>query len=344
MKLCLITNYVNKGYIEETLILNQLISTLDLSPEDIIEFKDENKVYFVNQNYTHALILLDYEITSYQYIKHFLSELEIPKVFIIDSIPDIEKELNNEFIDKYSLEKDYVFSTLEHNEWAQLYSLADAVIFYNQIDFQIFTERYKTNLIPTNVIPPSLGKLENLKPKLENIIKNNNIGYNGTPSYSRGIFHWEFLNKNILDCNFNIYGSHGKNGIKNQNVTNYLTDTYSNINFYGKLKNYDKFYLNNFIYYDCPLYNPFSYNMYLSLINGVIPILSHNTSSTTYLTNYPFTIEYCNLEQFTNLVKEIQQTPSSQLRNIISEAVNNISWMNDTYCKNEYYTFIKNYV
>lgn len=344
MKLCLITNYINKGYIEETLILNQLITTLELSPKDIIEFKDENKVYSLNQKYTHALILLNSEITSYQYIKNFLLELKIPKVFIVDSIPDIEKELNSEFIDKFSSEKDYVFSTLEHDEWAQLYGLADAVVFYNQIDFNIFTEKYKPNLIPTNVIPPSLGKLENLKPNLENIIKNNNIGYNGTPSYSKGIFNLEFINQIDPTYNFNIYGSHGKNGIKNQNIINYLTDSYYNINFYGKLKNYSKFYLNNFIYYDCSLYNPFSYNMYLSLVNGVIPILSHNTSSTTYLTNYPFTIEYANPNSFISIINEIHNTPISQLRTIISEAVNNISWMNDTYCKNEYYTFIKNYV
>ena len=32
MKLCLITNYINKGYIEETLILNQLINTLEFTP------------------------------------------------------------------------------------------------------------------------------------------------------------------------------------------------------------------------------------------------------------------------------------------------------------------------
>lgn len=344
MKLCLITNYINKGYIEETLILNQLITTLELSPEDIVEFKDENKVYSLNSNYTHALVLLSSEITSYQYIKNFLSELNIPRIFIIDSIPEVEKDLNNEFVKNFSIEKDYVYSTLEVHEWNQLYALADGFIFYNKKDLELFPEKYTPNKVPAYIIPPSLGEEQDIKLKEQNIIKNNNIGYNGTPSYSKGIFNLEFYIKYLENFNFSLYGSHGKNAIKNENIVNHLTYTYSNINFYGKLKDYNKFYLNNFIYYDYPLYNSFSYFMYLSLINGVVPIISKNTSSTEYLTNYPFTAEYINPESFNNIFNKINNTSVTELRSILSDAIKSISWMNNTNCRNLYKEFITNHL
>lgn len=344
MKLCLITNYVNKGYIEETLILNQLIDTLELLPSDIIEFKDENQVYSLNQNYTHALVLLNSEITSYQYIVNFLSELTIPKIFIVDTIPEIEKDLNTEFVKNFSIEKDYVYSTLKVNEWNELYSLADGLVFYNQKDKYLFNEKYTSDKVISCVIPPSLGKKEFIKLNKQNIIKTNNIGYNGTPSYSKGTFYLEFYSKYLNNFNFSLYGSHGKNSIKNENIVNYLTEKYPNINFYGKLKDYNKFYLNNYIYYDCSLYNPFSYFMYLSLINGVVPIISKNTSSSEYLSNYPFSTEYANPESFNDIFNQINNTSVSELRSILFKTVEDISWINDFNCKNLYKEFITNHL
>jgi hypothetical protein len=344
MKLCLITNYVNKGYIEETLILNQLIDTLELLPEDVIEFKNENQVYSLNQYYTHALVLLNSEITSYQYIVNFLSELTIPKIFIVDTIPEVEKDLNTEFVKNFSIEKDYVYSTLKTNEWNELYSLSDGFIFYNEKDKHLFNEKYISNKVVSCVIPPSLGKKEFVKLNEQNIIKTNNIGYNGTPSYSKGIFHLEFYSKYLNNFNFSLYGSHGKNPVKNENIVNYLTEKYPNINFYGKLKDYNKFYLNNYIYYDCSLYNSFSYFMYLSLINGVVPIISKNTSSSEYLSDYPFSIEYANIESFNNIFNQINNISVSELRSILFKTVEDISWINNSNCKNLYKEFITNHL
>ena len=344
MKLCLITNYVNKGYIEETLILNQLIDTLNLSSKDIIEFKDENQVHNVNQNYTHSIILINSEITSYQFIKNFLSELSIPKIFVIDTIPEVEKLLNTEFVEKYNTEKDFVFSTLKPNEWDELYYYADAFVFYNNIDLNEFSKYYKTNLKIAYVIPPSLGNKEEIILKSENIIKNKNIGYNGTPSYSKGIFNLRASNKFTQKCNIFIYGSQGKNPLKNEQLINYLTQNYDNINFNGKLKKYKEFYLNTFLYFDCSLYNSFNYFMYLSLINGVIPIISKKTSSSEYLPNYPFTTEYSDLNSINNTINKIYSTPVIHLKDILETAVSSLLPLNHESNKNLYIELIQKHL
>lgn len=341
MKLCLITNYLNKGYIDETLILKQLCKTLSLSPKDIVDFSNENVVYDINNQYTHALVLLDYNITSHNYIKHFLSELKIPKIFIIDSIPEIEKNLNKQFVDNYSAFKDYHFSTLKINEWNQVYSLADGIIFYNEIDYQEFLKYYKPNQVPFTLIPPSLGEKKDIIFNHTNVIKNKNIGFNGTPSYSTGIFHYGFFNNLQPDYNFSIYGSHGKNPQKNESVLNHVIKECSNVNFYGKLKDYRKFYLNNFIYYDFNIYNSFSYSMYQSLINGVIPIISKNTSSSLYLVNYPFQTEYMDVNSLSNQIQLIQNTSVSGLIDIMEGFVDSLSFFNNENCKELYYEFIK---
>ncbi len=342
MKLCLITNYLNKGYINEILIFNQLKTTLNLSPEDIISFHNENEVYNINKQYTHALILLDYNITSYKYILNFLSELNIPKIFIIDSIPEIHKKLNDDFVSSYSVIKDYVFSTLETDEWFKLYSLADGLVFYNLIDYHEFNKIHDLKNIPKSIIPPSLGKEEDIVFNSNNVIKNKNIGFNGDPSYPNGIFNYGFLNDKLPDYNFSIYGSHGKNHQKSELILNHIVSNCNNVSFYGKLKDTKSFYLNNFLYYDFVIYNSFSFSMYKSLINGVIPIISKNTSSHSHLKNYPFIAEYMNIESLYNQIQRIQNTTVSELISIMSNVVNSLKPLNDKNLKGLYYKLIQN--
>ena len=337
MKLCLITNYLNKGYINESLIFNQLKTTLNLSPEDIISFHDENKVYNINKQYTHALILLDYNITSYKFILNFLKGLNIPKIFIIDSIPEIHKQLNQEFVDSYSNVKDYVFSTLKTNEWFEIYNLADGLVFYNTIDHDEFLKIHDLQHKKRAIIPPSLGKEEDIVFNPNNVIKNINIGFNGDPSYPNGIFNYGFINSKIPNYNFSIYGSHGKNHQKSESILNHIIENCDNANFYGKLKNTKSFYLNNFLYYDFVIYNSFSFFMYKSLINGVIPIINKNTSSSLYLKDYPFTAEYMNIDSFHHQTQRIQNTSVSELIPIMSNVVQNLKHLNNKNLKSLYY-------
>ena len=60
MKICIITNYIDRGYVNELLILNNLTSTLNLQQKDIYSVSDVNLSYSVNKNYTHVLVLLDF--------------------------------------------------------------------------------------------------------------------------------------------------------------------------------------------------------------------------------------------------------------------------------------------
>ncbi len=339
MKLCLVTNYLNKGYINEILILNQLKTTLNLSPEDIISFHDENKVYNINKQYTHALILLDYNITSYKFILNFLNELNIPKIFIVDSIPEVHKQLNQEFVDSYSKIKDYVFSTLKTDDWFKLYNLADGLVFYNSIDYHEFFRIHNLKKTPSSIIPPSLGKKEDIVFNSNNVIKNKNIGFNGDPSYPNGIFNYGFLNDKLPDYNLSIYGSHGKNHQKSESILNHTVDNCDNATFYGKLKDTKSFYLRNFLYYDFVIYNSFSFSMYKSLINGVIPVIGRNTSSNLYLKDYPFVAEYMDIDSLYHQILKIQNTSVSELISIMSDTVNNLKSLNDKNLKGLYYEF-----
>ena len=77
------------------------------------------------------------------------------------------------------------------------------------------------------------------------------------------------------------------------------------------------------------IYNSFSFSMYKSLINGVIPIIGRNTSSHLYLKDYPFIAEYMNTDSLYNQIQQIQNTSVSELIPIMSNTVNNIKHLND---------------
>ena len=88
MKICIITNYIDKGYVNELFILDNLISTLNLQQKDIYSVSDVNLSYSINKNYTHVLVLLDFKVTSLLSLTPFLDNISIPKIFVIDTIPE----------------------------------------------------------------------------------------------------------------------------------------------------------------------------------------------------------------------------------------------------------------
>ena len=66
MKLCSISNYTHKGYINEFFIYNKLSSLLGIGIEDSFNFYNPNIAYTINKNYTHLLVYFDYKSTSIQ--------------------------------------------------------------------------------------------------------------------------------------------------------------------------------------------------------------------------------------------------------------------------------------
>jgi len=130
MKLCAITNYANTGYVNEPLIFQKISSLLDIKEEDIFDFLDFNSAYNVNKNYTHALILFNYKSTSIQPYQEYLDEVEIPKIFIVDTICHKHEALNKEFVDNYLPNNPYSFTSLSKELQSVLYEkYADGLIF-----------------------------------------------------------------------------------------------------------------------------------------------------------------------------------------------------------------------
>ena len=53
MKLCAITNYKNKGYVNEIITLNKILNSLHISHDDTFEFNTPNIVYSINLSLIH---------------------------------------------------------------------------------------------------------------------------------------------------------------------------------------------------------------------------------------------------------------------------------------------------
>ena len=134
MKICIITNYIDRGYVNELLILDNLISTLNLQQKDIYPISDINLSYSVNKNYTHVLVLLDFKITSLLTLTPFLDNISIPKIFIIDTIPEIHKGIDTDILNHYKFKSDSSYNSLSKYSQNTLYNdYADALIFYSNL-------------------------------------------------------------------------------------------------------------------------------------------------------------------------------------------------------------------
>ena len=173
MKVCLITNYDNRSYVNEKFIHDQLLVTLSITSKDCYDFSNTNSAYSINKQYDFALITLDYKITSIEKYDKFLGEVKIPKIFLVESIAEKHKEVCMSFLDYRST----LFTSLPTVHQNLLYSkYSNGLIFYSELDKRMFDEFYNVDKsIARTVIPPSLGKKKNIKVDFKNLKPNTNI-------------------------------------------------------------------------------------------------------------------------------------------------------------------------
>jgi len=341
MKLCVITNYTNTGYINEPLIFQKISSVLDITEEDTFHFLDFNSAYNVNKNYTHALILFNYKTTSIQPYQEYLDEVEIPKIFIVDTICHKHEELNKEFVDNYLKDYPYSFTSLSKELQSLLYEkYADGLIFFSELDKQLFKEHYPTvsNKI-MEVIPPPLGKKEEITINTNNLTPNTLIGFNGVPSYSNGFVSIGRTLNELKNLNLNIFGTHGREDLNNELLINNILQSTSNIYFKGRLKNYNNFFKLYHIYLNPAIYDSFNYFTFLSLLNGMVPIIGKDTGTSSYLKSYPFIAE-SNIQSVKYNIELILNTPTNYLKDILFNALDSLKELSDENIKEKYQTFL----
>lgn len=341
MKLCVITNYTNTGYINEPLIFQKISSILDITKEDTFDFLDFNSVYKVNKNYTHAIVLFDYRTTSIQLYQEYLNEVKISKIFIVDTICHRHEELNKEFVDKYLKDYPYSFTSLSKKLQSLLYEkYADGLIFFSELDKQLFKKYYPTvsNKV-IEVIPPPLGKRKDIEINFNNISPNNLIGFNGIPSYQNGFFSIGDTMPNLSGINLNVFGSHGREDLNVELLFNHILQNVSNVKFNGRLKNYSNFYKLHHIYLNPAIYDSFDYFTFLSLLNGMVPIVGKNTGTSSYFKLYPFIAEP-NIQSIKYNIELILNTPIDYLKDILSNSLVFLKELSDENIKEKYQTFL----
>tara|TARA_B110000046_G_C12997364_1_gene400599 strand:- start:1109 stop:2122 length:1014 start_codon:yes stop_codon:yes gene_type:complete len=337
MKLSIITNYKRKGYINEQLIFKRLCSTLNISINDIFDFNTTNVFYKINKNYTHVLVIMDYNVTSPKIYKDILKELLIPKIFIIDSLHYKKREIHESIFDTQ-----FPFTSLSHPQQNYIYNqYADGFVFYNKLDQNNFNNFYTfSKPKPSVVIPPSLGK--KIEINFKNFNPNKLIGINFNPSAAEGILNLKRVMNNLKDYYLDIYGSHGREDIMGEYIINDLTFNCYNINFKGKLMSNTHFFNTYHIYYNATLYDSFNYFAFLSLLNGMVPILTSNTGTHSFFPDYPFTSDGTpeSIEYNINL---ISKTPPDYLKKILTNTLKNLIPLNDKILKEKYNTFLNEF-
>ena len=341
MKLCIITNYGNTGYINEPLIFQKISSILDITKEDTFDFLDFNSAYKVNKNYTHALILFDYRVTSIQLYQEYLEEVEIPKIFIVDTICHKHKDLSKEYVNKHLKNHPFAFPSLSQSLNELLYEkYADGLIFFSELDRQLFKEYYpKASNKPSAMIPPSLGKKEDIKINFDNLSPNTLMGFNGIPSYQNGFFYIKNTMSHLQGINLNVFGSHGREDFTTETLFNTNLHNTPNIRFNGRLKNYNNFFKLHHIYLNPAIYDSFDYFTFLSLLNGMVPIVGKNTGTSSYLKFYPFVAEP-NLQSIRYNIELILNTPVDYLKDILSNTLVSLKELSDENVKEKYQTFL----
>lgn len=341
MKLCVITNYTNTGYINEPLIFQKISSVLNITEEDTFDFLDFNSAYKVNKNYTHALILFNYKTTSIQPYQEYLNEVEIPKVFIVDTICHKHEELNKEFINNYFKNYPYSFTSLSKELQSLLYEkYADGLVFFSELDKQLFQQYYPTvSSKVMEIIPPPLGKKEEITININNFTPNTLIGFNGVPSYSNGFVSIGKTLNELKGFNLNLYGTHGREDLNNELLINNILQLTSNVNFRGRLKNYPNFFKLHHIYLNPSIYDSFNYYTFLSLLNGMVPIVGKNTGTSSYLKSYPFIAE-SNLQSVKYNIELVLNTSKDYLKDILFNTLSFLKELSNENIKEKYQTFL----
>lgn len=292
MKLCTVTNYQNNGLINETNIFTSIYNALGITEADTFNFRDVNAEYTINNNYSHLIICFNYKASSISLYQEFLKEVTIPKIFIVDTIPEVHRELNLECIKKYTPSGTEAFVALTKEKQNTLYSnYSDALVFFSKRDKELFGEYYKVPKgIKKVVIPPPLGAEEDIKVNIDNITKGNHFTYNGVPSYANGVHIsgntiWE--NKHL---NLDFYGVHGRLDYINQYLINNITQNVSNFKFKARLRSDDNYFKKYNVYLHTPIYDTFDFYTFKCLLNGVVPVIGRNSAALEYLENYPYVV------------------------------------------------------
>ena len=140
----------------------------------------------------------------------------------------------------------------------------------------------------------------------------------------------------------NLYGEHGRNDISNEILTNYATSTNPLFKFKGKLKNKNKFFKEHHIYSNISLYDSFNYFTFVSILNGMVPILSEHAGTSEYFPSYPFIVDHTP-ESICKVLEKIKKTPIDELKAILTQAVFELKDINDDKLKNEYHNFFNTF-
>lgn len=341
MKLAAVTNYTGKGLINELAIFEHLYKALNITEADTFNFRDTNAQYHINDTYTHLIICFDYKVSSAQLYQDFLKEVTVPKIFIVDTIAEKHRELNQKAILKYTPGFPEGFTALSKTKQNKLYNdYADALVFFNDNDKELFDNYYKVSDSVLKVtIPPALGKKENLNVKLDGIKTNNRIAYNGIPSYANGIDTVGNLIANVKDSNLDIFGTHGRLDYFNEFLINSITSNVPHIKFRARLKNDKLIYSNYSMYLFLPTYDTFDFFTYKCILNGVFPILSRNSNTLKHLKDYPFTI-LPQLDQFEYITQLLKKSKPETLRNILKKQESNLKLLSNENILSQYTNLI----
>lgn len=341
MKLCAITNYQNKGYINEIITINKILNSLSISNNNTYNFISPNIAYKINKEYTHALIFMDYKISSIEFYQKFFNEIQIPKIFVIDTIPHHHKEVNDEFIRLHIEGMINNFNGLPINHQLFLYNnYADGFIFFNNNDFNLFQKYYNLSKPkPFSIISPPLGDRAQININFNNLIPNKNIGFNGYPSNQSGLLDLlnliEFNPKYVL----NMYGTHGRDDILNEMIVNYLTSKNGRIKFNGRLKNDEKFFKENYIYSNLSLYDTYDYYTFFSLLNGSVPLISKTSGTSSFFKSYPFMVND-KVDSMSNMLEVINKTSIDDMKDILNITLLDIKELNYENTYEQYEKFI----
>jgi hypothetical protein len=342
MKLCVVTNYENKGLINETNIFTSIYKAIGITEADTFSFRDVNAQYTINKNYSHLIISFDYKVSSVGLYHEFLREVTIPKIFIIDTIPEVHRKLNLECLEKFAPSFSEGFVALSNDKQNTLYyKHSDAFVFFSKRDKELFEDYYKVpDGIKKVVIPPPLGSEKSLKVNLDNVTKGTNFTFNGVPSYANGIH----ISANTIWKNENLsldyYGIHGRTDFLNQFLINNVTQTIPKFTFKARLRSENKYFKKYSAYLYTPVYDTFDYYTFKSLLNGLVPIIGRDSAALEYLKNYPYVISN-QPEQIEYTLDIFHKTKLDILKRLLTDQESNLKELSNENIYSKYENLIR---
>tara|TARA_B110000483_G_scaffold235928_1_gene308234 strand:+ start:299 stop:1327 length:1029 start_codon:yes stop_codon:yes gene_type:complete len=341
MKLSTVSNYKDKGYINESSIFNELYSTLGITSVDTFEYREFNAPYLINSSYTHLIVAFDYKTTSLQLYTEFLKEITIPKVFIVDTIPEKHRELNKEFVDTFLPNFTEGYTGLTKQLQSIIYEdYGDAFVFFSEKDKSLFDKYYKVSKSkPRVVIPPPLGPEESIKANTVNT--SGPLVYNGVPSYANGLVNvGDFLHRNN-NLHMDMYGTHGRLDLNNEILVNDLLSNLDNFKFKARVRKDADIFNKYSVYLHLPKYDSFDYFCFKSLLNGSIPVVSKNSTFYEYLAEYPFvcTSDPANIDYTFDI---LAKTSIETLNQVIKTQVDKLKELSNENTLKKYVNLIEN--